>query len=100
MNYDDGEQVHLWDRVETHTEGDGIVVYSTETNEYAPDFPKEQWEDHGEGVMVATSRMGLVLMTAPLCCIRLVRRGGQPQPEEWIPFQRAIDSMGGGLADA
>ena len=97
MTYADGGEVRLWDRVEPWEGCRGIIVFSIDSDEFSPAFPKEYWSCLGQGVMVATDTVGLVLLDQNECrCMRLVTKAGPPTPEEWLPYQDAIERTGGG----
>jgi hypothetical protein len=38
----------------------GLVVFSIDTDEYSLEFPKEDWEHLGRGIMVQTENAGLI----------------------------------------
>jgi hypothetical protein len=38
----------------------GVVVCSIDTDEYSPEFPREQWSHSGTGVMIQFANFGLV----------------------------------------
>jgi hypothetical protein len=97
VTYADGTEVRLWDRVQPWEGCRGVVVFSIDSDEFSPDFPKEHWAYLGRGVMVATDKVGLVHLDESECdCLTLLEKGGPPTPEEWLPFQGAIERTGGG----
>jgi hypothetical protein len=55
-----GKQVRLGDRVMVADHVTGIVVFSVDTDEYSPEFPKENWGYLGRGIMVETENDGLI----------------------------------------
>jgi hypothetical protein len=55
-----GKQIRLGDRVTVANRVTGIVVFSIDTDEYSPEFPKADWEYLGHGIMVRTENAGLV----------------------------------------
>jgi hypothetical protein len=54
-----GKQIRLGDRVMVANHVTGIVVFSIDTDEYSPEFPKADWENLGHGIMVQTENAGL-----------------------------------------
>jgi hypothetical protein len=52
--------IRLGDRVLIANHVTGIVVFSIDTDEYSPEFPKEDWEYLGSGIMVQTENAGLI----------------------------------------
>ena len=60
MKYPDGTEAKLGDRVQLSNGERGIIVFSIDTNEYAADFPKEQWSYLSSGVMIRTDAGALV----------------------------------------
>jgi hypothetical protein len=60
MEYADGRQARLGDKVRYSDGGRGIVVCSIDTDEYSDTYPKEQWRYLKKGVLVQTDTMGLV----------------------------------------
>ena len=81
MKYPDGQEVRLWDRVDW-SGSPGLIVFSIDTDEYSPMYPKEAWEYLGSGVMIDTQAAGLVHTSDPDEDLRLVRRGGEPTAAE------------------
>jgi hypothetical protein len=82
MNYPDGQQVRLWDRVEVWPGCRGIVVASIDTNEYSPAFPREEWQYLGRGVMLDTDGAGLIHFPESDAHLVLLTRGGPPTADE------------------
>ena len=60
MNYPDGTEARLGDRVRFSNGDEGVIVFSLDTDEYAADFGKAEWEYLGQGVMVRTVQGALV----------------------------------------
>lgn len=74
MNYADGQDVKLGDRVLLWNGCQGFVVCSIDTHEYSADFPQEQWEYLASGVMIRTEKLGLVHYIEPDEDFQLVER--------------------------
>jgi hypothetical protein len=55
-----GKQIRLGDRVLVANHVIGIVVFSIDTGEYSPEFPKADWEYLSRGIMVQTEGAGLI----------------------------------------
>jgi hypothetical protein len=55
-----GRQIRLGDKVAIGGGISGVVVFSIDTDEYSPGFPKDDWQYLGRGVMVQTETVGLV----------------------------------------
>jgi hypothetical protein len=89
MRYSTGEEVRLWDRVETWTGNPGFVVCSVDTNEYSERFPPEQWSYLKSGVMLDTEQSGLLHLTDADEDLILRRRGAHPTPQEWAALRQA-----------
>ncbi|MEB2847024.1 hypothetical protein GAO09_16100 [Rhizobiales bacterium RZME27] len=64
MFYPDGRLARLGDRVRLGGR-DGIVVFSIDTDEFSECFPREDWADYGEGIMVDLAGIGLILCIEP-----------------------------------
>lgn len=60
MKYRDGTEMHVGDRVRIKNGDTGIIVASMDTEEFSPDYPKENWEDLKSGIVVLTERGALV----------------------------------------
>jgi hypothetical protein len=65
MKYRDGQESRMGDRIRVGGDSSGVVVCSIDTNEYSPEFPREQWSYLGTGVMVHFTNYGLVRYTEP-----------------------------------
>ena len=52
--------IRLGDRVTMGSGINGVVVFSIDTDEYSPEFPKDKWEYLKRGIMLHTDRIGLV----------------------------------------
>jgi hypothetical protein len=65
MKYQSGQESRLGDRVRVGGDSAGVVVCSIDTDEYTPEFPREQWGYLGTGVMIQFASFGLVHYTEP-----------------------------------
>ena len=65
MNYPDGKEIKLGDRVRLLNGEEGTIVFSIDSNEYPPDFAKDDWSYLKEGVMVKTDSGALVHLKNP-----------------------------------
>jgi hypothetical protein len=74
MNYADGQEVRLGDRVEMYEDDWGIVVCSLDTDEYSEDYPKESTEFLERGVMIKFPKLGLIHIEVSDSDIRLIAR--------------------------
>jgi len=52
MKYSNGRRVTVGDRVKLSKGQRGVVVGSIDSREYTPDFPKEEWEYLGSGIII------------------------------------------------
>ena len=66
-----GDRVKLWEGCH------GIIVCSMDTDEYTPDYPKQQWGYLKRGVMIDTDKAGLVHYTDPDSEMELIERAVQ-----------------------
>jgi len=82
VKYEDGQDVRLWDRVEAWWGCPAIVVFSIDTDEYSPAFPREDWQYLERGVMLDTEQAGLVHLSEPDPDLVLLSRGGPPSDDE------------------
>ena len=62
MNYLDGQSALLGDKV-TLDGQPGVVVFSVDDGQYAPEFPEAQWGYLGKGVMCKFDVSGLIHFT-------------------------------------
>jgi hypothetical protein len=60
MNFSDGTQVKVGDKVRFLNNVTGVVVCSIDTDEYTPEFSKDDWEYLKKGIMIKTEELGLV----------------------------------------
>ena len=75
MQYPDGQEARVGDKVLCWDGCVGVVVASMDTNEYSAEHPREQWGYLGEGVMIATDKVGLIYYTEPERTMVLLERG-------------------------
>jgi len=60
MNYTDGTQAKVGDKVLIAGRHNGVVVADMDSDEYSSEYPREQWGALGSGVMINTDFGGLV----------------------------------------
>lgn len=60
MRYADGTKAKLGDRVIISGNHQGLVVADIDGQEYSPQYPREQWECLGSGILVDTEFGGIV----------------------------------------
>ena len=60
MQYASGEPVKLGDKVRLGQDAGGVVVGVINTGEYAPGFPKSEWEYLEAGVMINFPSLGMI----------------------------------------
>ena len=65
MKYRSGHESRLGDRIRVGGDSSGVVVCSIDTDEYSPEFPREQWSYLGTGVMIQFANYGLAHYTEP-----------------------------------
>jgi hypothetical protein len=73
MKYPDGQVAHLGDVVSLAGKP-GHVVFSIDTDEYAPEYPKAEWAYLGKGVMAEFVDFGLIYYPESEPDLQLVRR--------------------------
>jgi hypothetical protein len=61
-----GRIIHLGDRLRIAPGLEGVVVFSLDTGEFPPEFPKADWAYLGHGIMVRTEQAGLVHLSEPV----------------------------------
>ncbi len=62
MHDANGKLIRLGHRVAIGGGIEGEVVFSIDTDEFSPAFPKGQWDYLGRGIMVETGVAGLVYL--------------------------------------
>ena len=75
MQYTDGQDVRLGDRVKLGNDNGGVVVASIDTGEYAPDHPEAQWGYLKRGVIINFPLYGLIHYENPEPDLELISRG-------------------------
>ncbi len=81
MKYEDGQVAHLGDVVSLAGKP-GRVVFSIDTDEYGPEYPKAEWEYLGEGVMAKFADFGLILYGEAEPDLQFVRRMSDPESKD------------------
>jgi hypothetical protein len=74
MNYPDGQEVRLGDRVRLGQDDSGIVVASIDTGDYNAEHPQAQWGYLKTGVLIKFSQWGLIHYERPESDLQLVGR--------------------------
>ncbi|GGF86729.1 hypothetical protein GCM10007301_53300 [Azorhizobium oxalatiphilum] len=77
MNYADGTLARLGDRVRIDHRR-GVVVFSLDTDEFAPGYVKEDWSDLKRGVMVDFEAIGLIFYEDMEPDLEFVSRAPEP----------------------
>jgi hypothetical protein len=78
MNYPDGQDVRLGDRVRLGQDDGGVVVASIDTGEYSSEHPKAQWGYLKKGVMIEFPQYGLIHYEDPEPDLQLIARAPAP----------------------
>ena len=73
MNYSDGQEMRLGDRVEDNGQA-GVIVCCVDTDEYSGEFPRTTWDFLEGGVLIQFEGRGLVHYLQPDEDLRLVAR--------------------------
>jgi hypothetical protein len=60
MHYSDGQLVQLGDTVSLWLGNEGTVVCSIDTAEFSPEYPKSEWAHLQRGVLILSSKGGLI----------------------------------------
>jgi hypothetical protein len=60
VNYPDGQEIKLGDRVGLPGDDGGIVVCCIDSAGFSDDYPAEQWAYLGKGVLVLFPKYGLI----------------------------------------
>ena len=66
MKYADGTEARLGDRVRIRNGDTGVIVISVDTDEFNPEYPKDEWGDLKSGVLVRTDKGALVRFEEPV----------------------------------
>ena len=67
-----GKLIRVGDRLNIAPGLEGTVVFSIDTDEFSPEFPKSDWAYLGRGIMVRTEQAGLVYLEKPLQHIEII----------------------------
>lgn len=60
MNYVDGQKIRVGDKVKLWEGCSGVVVCSMDDDEFAPEYPREEWSYLKTGVMIDSDQAGLI----------------------------------------
>jgi hypothetical protein len=74
MQYADGQEVRLGDRVKLGKDDSGIVVALIDTGEYSAEHPEAQWSYLKRGVMIEFPLYGLIHYEIPEPDLQLLNR--------------------------
>jgi len=74
MNYPDGQQIRVGDKVKLWNECYGLVVCSIDTQEYTSEYPKEQWSYLKTGILINSDQAGLIHYPQVTDKIQLIAR--------------------------
>ena len=74
LKYLDGQEIRLGDTVRMDGGGEGVVVFSIDTDEYTDEFPKAHWEYLTRGVMIDFPKYGLIHFDKDDPELALIRR--------------------------
>jgi hypothetical protein len=65
MKYPSGRKVAVGDHVKLWSNQRGVVVCSIDTKEFTHDYPKEEWEYLGSGIIIKTDSGEIFHYTEP-----------------------------------
>jgi hypothetical protein len=74
MNYPDGREIRLGDKVKLWNGADGIVVCSLDTGEFTIDYPESEWGYLHKGVLIDSPQAGLIHYIEPEPTLELLQR--------------------------
>ena len=74
VQYSDGKQAHLGDKVHLWNGAEGVVVCSLDTNEYSDDYPEREWGYLRKGVLILSPQAGLIHYLEPESTFQLIER--------------------------
>ena len=74
MNYPDGEQIWVGDKVKLWNGCYGLVLCSIATQEYSAEYPKEQWSYLKAGILINFDQAGLIHYPQVTDKIQLIAR--------------------------
>lgn len=60
MNYHTGELIELGDSIELSSDITGIIVGIIEESKFSNQYPKEEWDYLGSGLLVLSNQAGLI----------------------------------------
>jgi len=75
VNYLDGEEIKVGDKVKLWEDCYGVVVASIDGNEYDLEYPREEWQYLKSGVLIRTDKAGLIHYLEPENSLELIERG-------------------------
>jgi hypothetical protein len=74
---ENGRLIRVGDRVTMGSGITGVVVFSIDTDEFSAEFPREQWQYLGRGIMVRSEQAGLVHLSEGNEDVQVI----EPMPE-------------------
>lgn len=74
MNYSDGQEVRLGDKVRLGEDSGGVVVCSIDRVEYDEGYPETAWSYLKKGVMIHFPKHGLIHYEKPEEDLELITR--------------------------
>lgn len=74
MNYPDGQEVRIGDKVKLGADHFGRVVCSIDLGQFSDEHPREQWGYLKRGVMIEFSEFGLIYYAEPDPDLLLISR--------------------------
>lgn len=80
MNYPDGKEVRLHDKVRLWAGAEGVVVCSLDTGEYSIAYPEAEWGYLKNGVLILSDAAGLIHYTRPEASLALIERRDPHKP--------------------
>jgi hypothetical protein len=63
MNYPDGQEAMLGDRVKLGDDTGGVVVCSLDRGEFTEDYPRDAWDHLESGILIEFPKWGLIHYT-------------------------------------
>ena len=78
MNYADGKEVIVGDKVRLGIDDGGIVVCSIDRDEYTKDHPESKWGYLKKGVVIEFPKFGLIHYEEPEDDLVLIERSKWP----------------------
>jgi hypothetical protein len=74
VKYPDGQIAHLGDRVRLWSGVEGTVVCSLDTQEFSDQYPVDQWRYLKNGVLIHSTKTGLIHYLDPEPTFQLLGR--------------------------